>query len=420
MLVLFYAYTTGGPVGYESLFSLSGPGMSLVFLALVPLVWSIPISLAAAEMNSAMPVQGGFYRWVRAAFGDFWGFQSGWWNWTGTFLLNGAYGVLVMDYLQPLLPPMSRGVKWACACAFLWLMAYANIRGIQISGWVSTALQAAVMVPVVWLCVVAATKWHGSPLLPWTPPGQPTGAVFGAGLALVMWNYAGYEQLCSVAGEVRNPQRTFVRALAWTTPLAVLTYVIPCALALAALGDWAEWKTGYMVVAAEKIGGPALKVAMVLATSIATASLSNSTILSTTRMPFAMAEDGYLPRWLAALHPKYGTPAKAILFSTVIYCVLAGTDVVALIDIYIPLRIATSVLMLLAVWRLRRLMPEAPRSFRIPGGNLGLAFVVLAPILFCGLKLYYSTEIVLTWSPALLAAGPLAYLVLRRFTGKVA
>src|SRR5881275_2804432 len=71
LLALFYGYTAGGPFGYEEIFQGSGPGMSLVFLTFVPFLWSIPISFAAAEMNSILPVQGGFYRWVRAAFGDF-------------------------------------------------------------------------------------------------------------------------------------------------------------------------------------------------------------------------------------------------------------------------------------------------------------------------------------------------------------
>src|SRR3990167_207648 len=84
LVFLFYAYTTAGPFGFEEMFSRSGPGMALLFLALVPLLWSIPMSLAAAELNSLLPVEGGFYRWVRAAFGDFWGFLAGWWNWTGT------------------------------------------------------------------------------------------------------------------------------------------------------------------------------------------------------------------------------------------------------------------------------------------------------------------------------------------------
>src|SRR5208282_3534351 len=93
LLAIFYGYTAGGPFGYEVIFQRSGPGMALVFLTFVPLFWSIPVSFASAELNSVLPVQGGFYRWTRAAFGDFWGFQCGWWNWTGTFLLNASYGV---------------------------------------------------------------------------------------------------------------------------------------------------------------------------------------------------------------------------------------------------------------------------------------------------------------------------------------
>src|SRR6266404_2928427 len=79
---VMYSYTTGGPFGLEEQVSSSGPGMTLLFHMLITFFWCIPISLVAAELTTAMPVQGGFYRWVRAAFGDFWGFLAGWWNWT--------------------------------------------------------------------------------------------------------------------------------------------------------------------------------------------------------------------------------------------------------------------------------------------------------------------------------------------------
>src|SRR4029077_20736706 len=111
LLAIFYGYTAGGPFGYEEIFSKSGPGMALVFLTFVPFFWSIPMSYASAELNSILPVQGGFYRWTRAAFGDFWGFQCGWWNWTGTFLLNSLYGVLVMDYLVQYFPWLTGNTK---------------------------------------------------------------------------------------------------------------------------------------------------------------------------------------------------------------------------------------------------------------------------------------------------------------------
>lgn len=429
LVFLFYAYTTGGPFGFEEIFLLSGPGMALLFLTFVPFLWSIPMSLAAAELNSILPVEGGFYRWVRAAFGDFWGFLAGWWNWTGTFLLNASYGVLFVDYISPYvtryvtphladwLGPDVLGLtgfwRWLGAAAFLWLLAYGNLRGIQVAGWVAITLQVLIFVPVVWICLAGLLKWQANPLVPFVPPERPLMSVFGAGLALAMWNYAGYEQLSTVAAEVKDPQRTYLRALAWMTPLAVLTYVLPMALALAALGNWSEWKTGYLVVAAGEIGGPWLGAAMLLASVIAVASLSNSTILSTTRMPFAMAEDGYLPQWLARVHSRYATPVRAIVLSTLVYCAVAVMPVVELVTIYIWTRIATSMLTLLAAAQLRRKLPDAPRSFRIPGGKLGLAYIVILPAVLCALKIGYSEPFVFRYAPWLLALGPVAYLVLR-------
>lgn len=413
LLALFYGYTASGPFGYEEIFSGSGPGMALVFLAFVPFFWSIPISFASAEMNSFLPVQGGFYRWVRAAFGDFWGFQCGWWNWSGTFLLNSLYGVLFMDYLHDYIPGLTGYWKWAGACVVLCLLAYLNARGIQVAGWLAVALQVAVFLPVAWLCLVALLNWHYNPVVPFAPPGKPFGHVFGVGLALAMWNYAGYEQLSSVTEEMDDPQRTFVRVLAWNTPMNILTYILPASLALAVLGNWREWKTGYMVTAADRIGGHPLGAAMLIASIIGAASLSNSTILYTTRIPAAMAEDGYLPSWLAKLHPRYRTPARAIAISIAIPCALAVFNVVDLVNIYIWTRIATSLLTLLAAWQLRRKMPNAPRSFRIPGGAAGLAYIVIFPAMLCATKIYYSEPYVFRWAPWLLAAGPVAYVILR-------
>ena len=413
LLAIFYGYTAGGPFGYEDIFSQSGPGMALVFLTFVPLFWSIPMSYASAELNSILPVQGGFYRWTRAAFGDFWGFQCGWWNWTGTFLLNSLYGVLVMDYLVHYFPWLTGNAKWAGACLVLCLLSYLNIRGIEISGWVSVAMLTVVLIPVVWLCIVSLAHWHYNPVLPWMPPGKPFGAIFGVGLALAMWNYAGYEQLSSVTAEMDNPQKTFPRILLWNTPMNILTYILPASLAIAALGNWQEWQTGYMVQASRKIGGEALGIAMLVASIIGTASLSNSTILYTTRIPAAMSQDGYLPAWLGKIHPRFRTPARAIGVSLVVYCLLARFPVADLVNIYIWARIATSMLTLLAVWGMRRKLPGAARQLRVPGGTFGLACAILFPAILCAIKIYYSEPFVWRWAPWLLSSGPVAYAILR-------
>jgi APA family basic amino acid/polyamine antiporter len=233
------------------------------------------------------------------------------------------------------------------------------------------------------------------------------------GLALAMWNYAGYEQLSSVTAEMENPQETFPRILLWNTPMNILTYILPASLAIAALGNWQEWQTGYIVEASRRIGGQALGIAMLAASIIGTASLSNSTILYTTRIPAAMSQDGYLPAWLGKIHPRFATPARTISVSLVVYCLLAKFPVADLVNIYIWVRIATSMLTLLAVWGMRRKLPNAARQFRVPGGTFGLVCAILFPAILCGVKIYYSEPFVWRWAPWLLASGPVAYAILR-------
>src|SRR5262249_24559462 len=107
----------------------------------VPFFWCIPISLVAAELTSAMPVQGGFYRWSRAAFGDFWGFLAGWWNWTASFLLGSVYAVLFADYLNYFLPQLTGWKHYAVAVSLVAIITWINIRGIQAVGRVATILE---------------------------------------------------------------------------------------------------------------------------------------------------------------------------------------------------------------------------------------------------------------------------------------
>src|SRR2546429_6943019 len=189
LLALFYGYTAGGPFGYEEIFQGSGPGMSLVFLTFVPFLWSIPISFAAAEMNSILPVQGGFYRWVRAAFGDFWGFQCGWWNWTGTFLITAAYGVQLADTVARVLPVHNRFQHWVIAFAFIVLVGLLNFLGIRLVGMVTMVLLLLQMAPVAVFTYFGFTHAHFNPFHPWMPPDHPWREVNGVGLALGLWIY---------------------------------------------------------------------------------------------------------------------------------------------------------------------------------------------------------------------------------------
>src|SRR6266849_1751662 len=134
-VAVLFAYCAGGPFSLESMISTSGPGLGLMFLLVVPFLFAVPIALATAEMTTLMPVEGGFYRWSLAALGDFWGFQCGWWNWTGTFLMSAAYAVVLADYTAQLLPASAGGWRhWLVALFFLVLVAALNVRGIRVVG----------------------------------------------------------------------------------------------------------------------------------------------------------------------------------------------------------------------------------------------------------------------------------------------
>ena len=411
---VMYSYNTAGPFGLEDQVRTSGPGMALIYQLLIPFFWCIPISLVAAELTTAMPVQGGFYRWTREAFGDFWGFLAGWWNWCASFLLGALYAVLFTDYLAFYFPQLTGWRHFLVAVSVIAVIGYVNVRGIRLVGRVATILELGILAVVLVMCALSVRMWHFNPFVPVVPPHKPVFQVFGVGLALGLWLYAGYEQVSSVAEEVENPQRNYPLALAWVVPLSMATYLLPTACALAALGDWEKWNTGYFSQAATLIGGPVLGFAVTAAAAVMNLSILNSTILTTTRMPSSMAEDGYLSPFLARVHPKFGTPWLAIMLSAAIYCLLAWHSVTQLISVYIWLRIATSVLTVLSAWQLRRKRPDLQRTFRIPWGRKGLAYAVIAPLLMSGVAMIASDQFALRWGPVALLLGPIAYLLFRR------
>ena len=252
------------------------------------------------------------------------------------------------------------------------------------------------------------------------PPNQPLSKVFGVGLALVIWGYSGYEQLSSVAEDVDNPRRTYPRALALVIPLSIATYFLPVFAGLAALGNWQQWNDGYFSTAALLIGGRWLGSLMTVGAMIGNVALLNSTMLTASPMPFTLAEDGYLPPFIARRHARYGTPWIAILISAAIYASLALNSIGELISIYVWLRAVTTVMTVLSAWGLRRKCPDLPRTFRIPGGNLGLFYVIAMPMAMTYVVLRYSDPIAIRWGPWALAAGPVVYFAAKWFAKRAA
>ncbi len=116
-------------VGAQDAVSTGGPALALLGFLVLPLVWSVPEALVTAELATAFPEDSGYVAWVTAAFGPFWGFQEGWWSWLSGVTDNSVYPVLLLSYVDAVLPGARAPARAAPAhCASL-ARAAAVVRG---------------------------------------------------------------------------------------------------------------------------------------------------------------------------------------------------------------------------------------------------------------------------------------------------
>jgi amino acid transporter len=324
--------------------------------------------------------------------------------------MSASYGVGMADYLEYWFPVHSRFEHWAVAFIFLSLVGALNVLGIHVVGKLTLILLLIMSVPLAVLIFLGFHQAHFNPFHPFFPTDRPWQEAFGVGLAIALWSYAGYEQLSTVIEEVDNPARNFPIGLAIVVPLAVAIYAMTMAAGLAALGNWQQWETGYLVTAARLIGGNVLGTAIFGAAVICVFVLLDATMLSVTRVPLAMAEDGYFHPALGKVSARFGTPVLSILLSTVFCAALAVFTVPQLIGVYAWTRMATSIQTVLSFWQLRRKYPDAPRSFRVGGGVVGAMLIVITPTLLFVWAMIYSDVPTRKWGFLNLISGPVVYL----------
>src|SRR6478752_2278134 len=129
LVFILYFSTSGGAFTTETLVASVGPGMALLILVLVPLVYSIPEVLLVGELASMLPEEGGYYRWVQRAFGPFWAFQNGWLTWMYSLVDMAIYPVLFNQYLGYFAPSLGTRARWAIALFVIWGATAINLRG---------------------------------------------------------------------------------------------------------------------------------------------------------------------------------------------------------------------------------------------------------------------------------------------------
>jgi len=235
-----------------------------------------------------------------------------------------------------------------------------------------------------------------------------------------MWNYLGWDSLSTVAEEVQEPQKTYPRALAICLPIVVLVYLLPTLVGLVAYPDYKSWSDGSWTTVASHIGGPWLAILIDAIGLISAAGLFMATLLGASRIPFVLAEDGFLPKSIARLHPRYGTPWVAILISAIFYTVLSFKSFEDLAELDVVVYSSAILIEFAALLILRWKEPDLPRPYKIPGGWPVVILVALMPAAMVVFAVYseFTTadsvaEAVKTFwmSIVALATGPIMYFI---------
>jgi len=385
---LIYASGCGGPYGTEDYIGQVGPGLTILLLFVLPWVWSVPMALATAELSTRRPVEGGYYRWVREIFGEYWGFQAGAWAIIASFLDNALYPVLFGKSLVHWFPDMPSWQQNLAAVGFILVLTFLNYRGIEIVGATSVFLSLFLMAPLVWIVVVGALHAHFNPFVPFRAPGVDGLDGFGSGLALAMWYYSGMTEISTAAEEVKRPASTIPLALVLIVPIIILSYSAPTLAGLAAVGHWEGWTSGYFSEIGRLLGGRPLETWTFLGSVASYMVIFLAYLVWYSRLCWAMAEDRSLPRILSRLHPRYGTPYVALLLYAAIYSVLVWVpfERLLVVDMWVTGAYCTLTLALLV--RLRSRAPEPISGFQVPGGKAGAWVVVLLPACTWVLALY--------------------------------
>ncbi|HEY7281686.1 MAG TPA: APC family permease, partial [Actinomycetota bacterium] len=425
VFIMFFT-VSGGAYGLEDVIGSSGAGIGLLLIIITPLIWSIPTAYMVAELSTAMPVEGGYYYWVKKAMGPFWGFQEGWWSWLTTWVDMAIYPVLFVDYASYYFPSLAtNGIqRWLLGAALIWFFTILNIRGAKLVGDSSTLFAVIVLAPFVLMTVIGLFHMNQSPIHPVTPNGQSIGSSLTLGLFVVMWNYYGWDGLSTVAGEMRNPRRDYPRTLLITVPLITAAYLLPTIVALAVVGTHkVVWEAGAWTQIAEMIGGKWLGVLLGAAALVSAAGLFSALLLSVSRIPFVMGEDGYLPKRLFTVHKKFGTPWVALVVSSAIYTIFILGPFQSLVVVDVIVYSAALMLEFAALIVFRRKYPNMKRPFKIPGGWPVLTLICLGPAFILGFAIYsqvveegFANAVGLSF--LFLATGPVLYFVARHFKRK--
>ena len=376
---------SGGTYGTEEIVSGAGYGRGILVLLFLPVLWCLPTAFMIGELSSALPVEGGYYAWVRRGLGNFWGFQEAWLSLAASIFDMAIYPTLFAIYLKQMVPWFGEGYHALYAGLFVVATCAAlNLAGIRVVGITSLWLFFLLSLPFAIIVALSPVKMAAF--------GEPHAATAGASVGLLgavlvaMWNYMGWDNASTIAQEVERPRKTYPKAMIAAVILVSLTYILPfVAVYLTGIPASAFKEEGSWASIAGQLGGTVmgiqwLRFLVTLGGMMSAFGMFNALVLSYSRLPLAMARDGMLPKVFSKVTKKNDTPWVAILVCAICWvpCLLLGFKRLVTLDIM--LYGAALMLEFVTLVALRIREPMLRRAFRVPGGMAGAISCGIFPL----------------------------------------
>ncbi|NUO78139.1 MAG: amino acid permease [Lysobacter sp.] len=369
--------------------------------------------LCYAQAASYFDQPGGGYLYAREAFGSFIGFEVGWMLLltriaTAAALSNGLAAAVAHFW-----PAAADGAgRIAVVVGSLALLVAINLVGVRTAARAGVVLAIAKLLPL-FLFVLIGAGYFDAGLADSAgalPGGELPVRNLGEAALLLLFAYAGFENLPAAAGEYRNPRRDVPFALLTMIASVTAIYVAVQWVALGTLPGLAESKAP-LAEAAARFGGWWLALILTVGASVSILGTNNNTVMMAPRYLLALAADGYGPRALAAIHPRFRTPAVAILAIGAVSLVLAlSGSFVQLALLSVVSRLCTYLGTAVSVLVLRRRHGDRAEALQLPGGPL---IPILATLLSLGLLASASLQNLVAAAIAL-AVGAVVYLLRRK------
>jgi amino acid transporter len=379
LIAVIFFTVSGGPYGLEPLLDYAGQHGALLILLVTPILWDVPAIFTVLELNSMMPVTGGYYKWVKYALGTRWGFYEGWWTWLYTFVDLAIYPVLFVQYASFFFPGLEV-YKVPVCLTVIWASAGLNILGIVPVGRASLILGAIVLTPFIVLFGLAFYHHTGGLVIPSSSLKGIAFPSLGMALYTVMWNCLGWDNTTTYAEEVEKPVRSYLVSMLVAFAMVIVVYFLVIWVAqLSGINATVLTDKGFPVLGT-LIGGHWLGALLALGGMASTLGIYAAVLLSVSRVPQVMSEDSLLPARINKLHSRFQTPYVSIIICSVIVSLMILWTFADLLIIDVTVYGAGLSLEYISLIKLRQSEPDTPRPFKIPLNITGLCLMLLLPV----------------------------------------